>query len=63
MRWTLDGEWTSPGVNTFMGTVSMPPFQYYNGEMNADIKTTVTVVADGATPKTKAVVDYTVKPF
>ena len=58
VRWTLDGEWTSPGVNTFMGTVSMPPFQYYNGEMNADIKTTVTVVADGATPKTKAVVDY-----
>ena len=57
VRWTLDGEWTSPGVNTFMGTVSMPPFQYYNGEMNADIKTTVTVVADGATPKTKAVVD------
>ena len=58
VRWTLDGEWTSPGVNTFVGTVSMPPFQYYNGEMNADIKTTVTVVADGATPKTKAVVDY-----
>lgn len=58
VRWTLDGEWTSPGVNTFMGMVSMPPFQYYNGEMNADIKTTVTVVADGATPKTKAVVDY-----
>ena len=58
VRWTLDGEWTSPGVNTFTGTVSMPPFQYYNGEMNADIKTTVTVVADGATPKTKAVVDY-----
>ena len=25
VRWTLDGEWTSPGVNTFMGTVSMPP--------------------------------------
>mgnify|MGYP004577225741 CR=1 FL=1 len=58
VRWTLDGEWTSPGVNTFTGTVSMPPLQYYNGEMNADIKTTVTVVADGATPKTKAVVDY-----
>ena len=58
VRWTLDGEWTSPGVNTFMGMVSMPPFQYYNGEMNADIKTTVTVVADGATPKTKAVVDF-----
>lgn len=36
----------------------MPPFQYYNGEMNADIKTTVTVVADDATPKTKAVVDH-----
>lgn len=58
VRWTLDGEWTSPGVNTFMGTVSMPPFQYYNGEMNADIKTTVTVLESGATPKTKAVVDY-----
>jgi S-layer domain protein len=58
VRWTLDGEWTSPGVNTFTGTVSMPPLQYYNGEMNADIKTTVTVVADGATPKTKAVVDF-----
>ena len=26
VRWTLDGEWTSPGVNTFTGTVSMPPF-------------------------------------
>ena len=25
VRWTLDGEWTSPGVNTFTGTVSMPP--------------------------------------
>ena len=58
VRWTLDGEWTSPGVNTFMGTVSMPPLQYYNGEMNADIKTTVTVLESGATPKTKAVVDY-----
>ena len=58
VRWTLDGEWTSPGVNTFMGTVSMPPFQYYNGEMNADIKTTVTVVESGVTPKTKAVVDH-----
>lgn len=58
VRWTLDGEWTSPGVNTFTGTVSMPPLQYYNGEMNADIKTTVTVVESGATPKTKAVVDY-----
>lgn len=58
VRWTLDGEWTSPGANTFMGTVSMPPFQYYNGEMNADIKTTVTVLESGATPKTKAVVDY-----
>lgn len=58
VRWTLDGEWTSPGVNTFTGTVSMPPLQYYNGEMNADIKTTVTVMADGATPKTKAVVDF-----
>lgn len=30
--------------------------------MNADIKTTVTVVADGATPKTKAVVDYVPLP-
>lgn len=58
VRWTLDGEWTSPGVNTFTGTVSMPPLQYYNGEMNADITTTVTVVESGVTPKTKAVVDH-----
>ena len=58
VRWTLDGERSSPGVHTFTGTVSMPPLQYYNGEMNADIKTTVTVVESGATPKIKAVVDY-----
>lgn len=58
VRWTLDGEWTSPGVNTFMGTVDMPIDQYYNGERTADITTTVTVVESGVTPKTKAVVDH-----
>ena len=58
VRWTLDGEWTSPGVNTFTGTVDMPIDQYYNGERTADITTTVTVVESGVTPKTKAVVDH-----
>lgn len=58
VRWTLEGEWASPGVNTFMGTVDMPIDQYYNGERTADITTTVTVVESGVTPKTKAVVDH-----
>ena len=58
VTWTLEGEWASPGVNTFMGTVDMPIDQYYNGERTADITTTVTVVESGVTPKTKAVVDH-----
>ena len=58
VRWTLDGAWASPGVNTYKGTVIMPAFCYYNGEMDADITTTVTVAADGVTPKAKAVVDH-----
>ena len=58
VTWTLDGEWVSPGVNTFTGRVYMPAFCYYNGEMNADIKTTATVLESGATPKIKAVVDH-----
>lgn len=58
VTWTLEGEWASLGVNTFMGTVDMPIDQYYNGERTADITTTVTVVESGVTPKTKAVVDH-----
>ena len=63
VRWTLDGAWVSPGVNTYKGTVIMPALCYYNGEMDADITATVTVAADGETAQTKRVVDYVPLPL
>ena len=62
VTWTLDGEWASPGVNKFTGTVVMPAGHYYNGEMTAAITTTVTVVEDNVTPGTKLVVDHVSLP-
>ena len=63
VRWTLDGAWASPGVNTYKGVVTMPAGHYYNGEMNADITTTVTVVESGVTPKTKLAVNHVPLPL
>ena len=58
VTWTLDGEWVSPGVNTFTGTVDMPAGYYYHGETTATITTTVTVMESGVTPGTKLVVNH-----
>lgn len=58
VTWALEGDWASPGVNTFTGTVTMPDGYYYNGQTTAMITTTVTVVENGETAQTKRVVDY-----
>ena len=58
VTWTPDGEWASPGVNTFTGTVSMPAGYYYHGETTATITATVTVMESGVTPGKKLVVNH-----
>mgnify|MGYP002515636491 CR=1 FL=1 len=63
VTWVMEGDWASPGVNTFTGTVTMPDGYYYNGETTAAITTTVTVVESGETAQTKRVVDYVPLPL
>ncbi len=63
VTWTLDGEWASPGVNTYKGTVVMPDGYYYNGETTATITTTVTVMESGATARAKLVVNHIPLPL
>lgn len=65
ITWTLQGTWQNQPEsgntceNTFIGTINIPDGYRYNGTMTTRI--TVTVVAEGVTPETKAITDF--EPF
>lgn len=62
ITWTLQGIWQNQPEsgntceNTFIGTINVPDGYRYNGTMTT--RTTVTVVAEDATPETKAITHF-----